>query len=281
MQSTSRGDVNSDGKVNAVDITKIAAHIKGLKTLTGDQKVNADVNFDGKGNAGDITSIAAHIKGLKKLPSDPDSADETFEGYDAFLMFADSEMNWGNWNGQGYHGVPSYGIDADITADGEYTVSITRESITASDDAGSNSSLIYYEYGDGEKELASASGCTMLCVDITGLLDGTLAADGNELEGFLSDGSEPNINKKVKGKYRGDELKVELMDIQVDGWSIQFDPSKVKYGNLNEEDNCYRIQIADLLSGSAEKAAIETDDLYFSNSLSVTFNISGIEQKKE
>ena len=62
-----KGDVNGDGKINAADITKIAAHIKGLKTLDEDQKKRADVNSDGNINAVDITKIAAHIKGLKKL----------------------------------------------------------------------------------------------------------------------------------------------------------------------------------------------------------------------
>ena len=61
------GDVNNDGKINSADITKTAAHIKGLKTLKDDEKVRADVNKDGKINSGDITKIAAHIKGLKKI----------------------------------------------------------------------------------------------------------------------------------------------------------------------------------------------------------------------
>ena len=61
------GDVNNDGKINSADITKTAAHIKGLKTLKDDEKDRADVNKDGKINSGDITKIAAHIKGLKKL----------------------------------------------------------------------------------------------------------------------------------------------------------------------------------------------------------------------
>ena len=63
----SKGDVNADGKINAADITKIAAHIKGLKTLDGSQKSAADVNSDGKINSADITKIAAHIKGIKTL----------------------------------------------------------------------------------------------------------------------------------------------------------------------------------------------------------------------
>ena len=61
------GDVNNDGKIKAADITKIAAHIKGLKTLDEGQKKRADVNIDSKINAVDITKIAAHIKGIKKL----------------------------------------------------------------------------------------------------------------------------------------------------------------------------------------------------------------------
>ena len=64
---TRMGDVNDDGKINAADITKIAAHIKGLKSLDEDQKKRADVNSDGKINAVDITKIAAHIKGIKSL----------------------------------------------------------------------------------------------------------------------------------------------------------------------------------------------------------------------
>ena len=61
------GDVNNDGKINSGDITKTAAHIKGLKTLSADEKLRADVSKDGKINSGDITKIAAHIKGLKTI----------------------------------------------------------------------------------------------------------------------------------------------------------------------------------------------------------------------
>ena len=61
------GDVDMNGKVNSADITKTAAHIKGLKTLNEEQKLRADVNIDGKVNSADIAKIAAHIKGLKKL----------------------------------------------------------------------------------------------------------------------------------------------------------------------------------------------------------------------
>ena len=61
------GDVNSDGKINSADITKTAAHIKGLKKLTDEEKKRADTNTDNRIDSSDIMRIAAHIKGLKKL----------------------------------------------------------------------------------------------------------------------------------------------------------------------------------------------------------------------
>ncbi|MBR0530591.1 MAG: dockerin type I repeat-containing protein [Ruminococcus sp.] len=271
-----RGDVNGDGSVNVTDIAKTAAHVKTVKMLDKEGIAAADVNSDGKVNVTDVSLIAAYVKGVKQLPADPNSADETFEGYDAFLMFADKDMNWGNWNGQGYLGQPSFGVDADVTADGTYTVSITRNSIQARDDAGLNESLQFEEYWDGSKYLKGAEGATMLCVDITGLLDGTLSADGNELEGFLEDGENAGINKKVKGRYHGDEINVELVSIEADGWEVDFDPTKVKYGNLDEEDNCYRIEIANLMLNDADDAAIDVNELSFYDSLSVTFKITGI-----
>ena len=63
-----KGDINGDGKVNAADITKAAAHIKGLKAIRDSYDFAVgDVNEDSKLNAVDITKIAAHIKGIKVL----------------------------------------------------------------------------------------------------------------------------------------------------------------------------------------------------------------------
>lgn len=59
---------------------------------------------------------------------------KTFKGYDAFLMFGDGEWLWGNWEGQGEpEATKAFGVDADITGDGEYTVSITNASIAYDD----------------------------------------------------------------------------------------------------------------------------------------------------
>lgn len=46
-------------------------------------------------------------------------------------MFGDGEWLWGNWEGQGEpEATKAFGVDADITGDGEYTVSITNASIS-------------------------------------------------------------------------------------------------------------------------------------------------------
>ena len=61
------GDVNGDGKVNVTDISKVAAHVKGIKKLDANFAAAADVNLDGKVNVTDISKIAAQVKGIKKI----------------------------------------------------------------------------------------------------------------------------------------------------------------------------------------------------------------------
>ena len=63
----SKGDVNGDGRITVTDVTKVAAHIKGKKLLSEDEKLRADVNGDGTINVTDISKISAHIKGRKLL----------------------------------------------------------------------------------------------------------------------------------------------------------------------------------------------------------------------
>ncbi|MBR1422219.1 MAG: fibronectin type III domain-containing protein [Ruminococcus sp.] len=62
-----RGDVNSDGTVNASDLLLIKAHIKGVGKLTDAQKAIADVNGDGKVNSSDLLLIKSYIKGIIQL----------------------------------------------------------------------------------------------------------------------------------------------------------------------------------------------------------------------
>ncbi|WP_294474673.1 dockerin type I domain-containing protein [uncultured Ruminococcus sp.] len=62
-----KGDVNASGKVDVTDIVKVAAHVKNIRALSGDELKRADVNGDGKVNVTDISLIAAHVKGIRPL----------------------------------------------------------------------------------------------------------------------------------------------------------------------------------------------------------------------
>ena len=61
------GDVNIDGKINVTDVSKTAAHVKGIKSIDVNAQESADVNGDGKINVTDVSKIAAHVKGIKPL----------------------------------------------------------------------------------------------------------------------------------------------------------------------------------------------------------------------
>lgn len=62
------GDIDGDGMVNVTDIANLAAHIKGIKSISDEYSAKtADVNGDTKLNVTDIAMIAAHIKGIRSL----------------------------------------------------------------------------------------------------------------------------------------------------------------------------------------------------------------------
>ncbi|WP_295153521.1 leucine-rich repeat protein [uncultured Ruminococcus sp.] len=61
------GDVNGDGVINITDVGKLAAHVKGVKSLTADEIKRADVSGDGAITVTDVSKLAAHVKGVKKL----------------------------------------------------------------------------------------------------------------------------------------------------------------------------------------------------------------------
>lgn len=60
-----KGDLFVDGSVNVVDLSVLAAHIKGKKMLK--DVTAADFNGDGKTDVTDLSKLAAHIKGKKML----------------------------------------------------------------------------------------------------------------------------------------------------------------------------------------------------------------------
>lgn len=64
---SSSGDVNNDGKVNAVDARWILQTASGERTLPEEQKAAADVNGDGKINAVDARWILQVASGERVL----------------------------------------------------------------------------------------------------------------------------------------------------------------------------------------------------------------------
>ena len=61
------GDVNGDSRITVTDISKAAAHVKGVKALDDKAFVRADVSGDGMLTVVDISKIAAHVKGVKTI----------------------------------------------------------------------------------------------------------------------------------------------------------------------------------------------------------------------
>lgn len=199
-----------------------------------------------------------------------------FAGYDAFLMFGDNEWLWGNWEGTGYPDGAGYGNDADITGDGEYTVSITSASIAGTDDAPNPNVVIDENSGYP----LPATGSVVFCVDITGICDGTKNYKGEEIKNNkLKEGDDANVNKETAGKYVGDEITVEVTSIKADGKEVEFDPSKIVYGNIEDNNNCYRIEIFNSYGDTAADPAIDINALTFEEELSVTFTISGLTEE--
>ena len=71
------GDVNGDGKINVTDVSKTAAHVKGIRPLDEKEQKCADVNGDNKINVTDVSKIAAHVKGIRALQKNNDNQNDT------------------------------------------------------------------------------------------------------------------------------------------------------------------------------------------------------------
>lgn len=194
------------------------------------------------------------------------------KGYDAFLMFGDYNWLWGNWNAQKVDPSAAYGIDADITGDGEYTVSITADSLAYTDD-------VTAENANGSAA-GALEGASVFCVDIVGICDGSDNYAGEATEkNELKDGDDYMTNKETKGLYKSADITCEVTSIKCDGQEVTFDPSKLVYGNIETANNCYRIEIYNMYGVNANDPSINPDDLYAEESLEVTFKISGLNKE--
>ncbi len=61
------GDINSDGKINSLDLLIVQKHILKYNTLSGADYYAADVSYDGKLNSLDLLKIQKHILGYSSL----------------------------------------------------------------------------------------------------------------------------------------------------------------------------------------------------------------------
>ena len=230
------------------------------------------------------------LTGKECVVPDPNYTPVTeFEGYDAFLMFADkgesgSDWMWSNFAGQGYAAdergdYGAFGVDADITGDGTYTVALTADSIAATDPITNMTNaqvIIDEDYG----VVYPAMGANVFCVDITGICDGTTSDDGEELKtNALKDGDDAGTNKHTKGKYTGQEINVTVDSIKCDGEEIEFDDSKIVKGNIETDNNCYRLEIYNEYGKGKADPGVDQSKLLFSKSLEVTFTITGLDKE--
>lgn len=273
------GDSSSSSSEAATTTTTTTAETTTTAATEAPVESAADSSADSNANGASDEPYIDEVTGLEcQIPSADYTPVTEFEGYDAYLMFADKDWMWSNFSGQGYpaddRADGAYGVDADVTADGEYTVAITADSIGATDPI--NNSTNPQVIWDGNYVLP-ASGAVVFCVDITGICDGTTNAKGEALEkNQLKEGDDANTNKYTMGKYTGQDVKVEVTSIKADGEEIEFDASKFVYGNIEDGNNCYRIEIYNDYGETAKDPGIDKNALMFAKSLEVSFKIEGL-----
>lgn len=267
--------------------------VMSMATSCGDtgSSDNSNTDAEGEEDAGDDA-------GADTIPDPNFAPDYDYDGYEAFLMFGDINWLWGNWHAQGVvHSSTfdekdptgyGYGIDADITGDGEYTVSITKDSIAYNN--GLTNPQVALDEDTGA--VIGAEGTVVFCVDIVGLMNG----DG--VSG-LDDNGEWAANNPVKknklkegdnhydvdtiGDFNPEDITVTLTSIKADGQEVEFDPEKIRYGNIEDNNNNYRIEIFNTYGNTGKTAddyPIDPNSLVFNESLEVTFTIEGLGEVK-
>lgn len=75
LEHLQASDVNADGVVNILDLTRVAAHFG--TTPAADQALNSDVNGDGTVNILDLTRVAIHFGSRSGIPFEV--TDATFD----------------------------------------------------------------------------------------------------------------------------------------------------------------------------------------------------------
>ena len=173
------------------------------------------------------------------------------DGYKAFLMFADQDWQWMNVDTQAEGG---WGNDAVITGDGTYTVSIDREGYKK---------YLEEEYLEEAKNAATTP-------------DGIVAANGAmciyvDFQGMV-----------IAQNFDISNMKVKDVIIKCDGKVFPSDTSKMYFGAIGHTSNL-GLEIRDEYGYSggdfATKDVFDPEGKFtFSDSLSVTFTLEGIQK---
>lgn len=176
----------------------------------------------------------------------------------ATMMFTDANWQWGNW---GYAGTTEgFGNDVQVNKDGRYTVSIDASSITGlvkqlpdGTYAAENSNVAGVFDATTGKVVVPAAGANVFCIDIKDLIQGDDAT-----------------------KKYDTSIQAVVTSIKCDDEEIPFNPSKILCGNIEDDNANFRIEIANAYGDTNTDPAIDVTDIAFANSLSVTFEIAGV-----
>lgn len=180
----------------------------------------------------------------------------TASANEGFLMYAS-----GDWSASKMSLGDCPDGEIDVTGDGTYTVTAYG--------------MEFEDEDTGEMVPAQAVGATVFCVDIT-----DLALDlygGKDAEGYAD--CQTGADKMAFAKAAGlDITNVSVQTKSTDGSvvDVPVDQSKVIFGDI-EGNNKIRIEIFNAYGDTSANPSINTDDIDFDESISVTFTISGLD----
>ena len=192
--------------------------------------------------------------------------------YDAFVMYAS-----GNWypaliaDASGHFEDPNSGAvtewtsgTAEVTKDGTYTVSLSNIKGTGVDE----------ETGKEKLLPAACEGAAVFNVDIPDL--GTTLGIGGNSEGF--DANMTPAEKMAFAKSKGVNVTDVKISLVTDGETteVPVDSSKILFGDI-ENNGKLRIELYNQFGDTSKDAPFNTSDIFFNESLNVTFTITGID----
>ena len=190
--------------------------------------------------------------------------------YDASIMYADADWYPSIMDATGR----TEGTDgtvtewtagtAEVTKDGTYTVSIADIKASAVDE----------ETGEETMAAVTGEGAVVFNVDIADL--GTALGIGKDCEGYddLKTGAEKMEFAKSKGINVTDVKITQVKDGETT--EIAVDSSKILFGDI-EGNGKLRIELYNEYGDTKADAPLKVSDIFFNESLNVTFTISGID----